>query len=136
MQGAITPTRLLNLPLALWRDSAGQVHAWEDRCPHRGTPFSLGSVEGDSVRCAYHGWRFASDGRCTRIPALPALGEGALKGRATTFAVQQCHGLVWVCLPLTSGAEVSVESDRMSLAYRGYLKQQRLRYGVLRDGDD
>lgn len=98
VQGAITPTRLLELPLALWRDSAGQVHAWEDRCPHRGTPFSLGAVDGDSVRCAYHGWRFASDGRCTRIPALPALGEGALKGRATTFAVQERHGLVWVCL--------------------------------------
>ncbi|MBC7454886.1 MAG: aromatic ring-hydroxylating dioxygenase subunit alpha [Massilia sp.] len=98
VQGAITPTRLLDLPLALWRDSAGQVHAWEDRCPHRGTPFSLGAVEGDSVRCAYHGWRFGSDGRCTRIPALPALGEAVLKGRATTFAVQERHGLVWACL--------------------------------------
>ena len=36
-------------------------------------------------------------------------------------------------LPLIPGAEVSVVCDRMSLAYRAYLKQQRLRYGVLRD---
>ncbi|NYE62956.1 phenylpropionate dioxygenase-like ring-hydroxylating dioxygenase large terminal subunit [Duganella sp. 1224] len=35
-------------------------------------------------------------------------------------------------LPLTPGAEVSVACDRMSLAYRAYLKQQNLHYGVLR----
>jgi phenylpropionate dioxygenase-like ring-hydroxylating dioxygenase large terminal subunit len=33
-------------------------------------------------------------------------------------------------LPLTPGAEVSVLCDRMSLAYRSYLKQQDLQYGV------
>lgn len=35
-------------------------------------------------------------------------------------------------LPLIPGAEVSVACDRMSLAYRAYLKQQNLHYGVIR----
>ena len=35
-------------------------------------------------------------------------------------------------LPLTPGAEVSVACDRMSLAYRSYLKQLNLQYGVIR----
>ena len=35
-------------------------------------------------------------------------------------------------LPLIPGAEVSVACDRMSLAYRRYLKQLNLHYGVLR----
>jgi phenylpropionate dioxygenase-like ring-hydroxylating dioxygenase large terminal subunit len=96
--GVITPSQLLDLPLAIWRDSAGQVHVWEDRCPHRGTRLSLGAVQGDSVRCAYHGWRFGNDGRCKHIPSLPALGEAGLKARAATFAVQERHGLVWACL--------------------------------------
>lgn len=35
-------------------------------------------------------------------------------------------------LPLVPGAEVSVACDRMSLAYRRYLKQLNLHYGVIR----
>ena len=28
------------------------------RCPHRRTSLSLGWVEGDAIRCFYHGWKF------------------------------------------------------------------------------
>ncbi len=104
LAGAITATDLLDTQLALWRDSAGQLHAWEDRCPHRGTRLSMGSVQGDGVRCAYHGWSFGSEGRCRHIPALPALGEAKLKAQAATFAVQERYGLVWVCLGTPPGA--------------------------------
>jgi phenylpropionate dioxygenase-like ring-hydroxylating dioxygenase large terminal subunit len=97
-RGAIVPAQLLDLPLALWRDSAGELHLWEDRCPHRGTRFSIGAVQGDSIRCAYHGWSFDGAGKCTHIPALPALGGDKLKARATTFAVRERDGLVWACL--------------------------------------
>jgi phenylpropionate dioxygenase-like ring-hydroxylating dioxygenase large terminal subunit len=34
-------------------------------------------------------------------------------------------------LPLLPGAEVSVACDKLSLAYRSYLKRLLLRYGVL-----
>ena len=34
-------------------------------------------------------------------------------------------------LPLDPGAEMPVRSDRMSLAYRKYLREKKLRYGVL-----
>jgi 5,5'-dehydrodivanillate O-demethylase len=29
----------------------------------------LGWVEGDSIRCAYHGWKFECSGRCIEQPA-------------------------------------------------------------------
>ncbi|QXC63574.1 Rieske 2Fe-2S domain-containing protein [Aquihabitans sp. G128] len=52
----------------------GAVVAFEDRCPHRLAPLSIGSVDADlGLRCGYHGWTFAADGGCTSIPAL---GEG------------------------------------------------------------
>ena len=40
---------LLGQSLVLWREPAheaatGQVHAWADRCPHRGAKLSLGRV--------------------------------------------------------------------------------------------
>jgi phenylpropionate dioxygenase-like ring-hydroxylating dioxygenase large terminal subunit len=101
--GAIAASQLLDLPIALWRDSAGGVHVWEDRCPHRGTAFSLGTVKGDSLRCAYHGWTFGAEGRCKHIPALPALGADALKARAATYAVKERYGLIWACLGTPDG---------------------------------
>ncbi|MCU6497881.1 aromatic ring-hydroxylating dioxygenase subunit alpha [Rugamonas sp. A1-17] len=96
--GAITATDLLDTRLALWRDSGGALHAWEDRCPHRGTRLSTGALHNDTLRCAYHGWTFGTEGRCKHIPALPALGEANLKAQVATYRVQECYGLVWVCL--------------------------------------
>ena len=47
---ASTPVavRLLGENLVLWRDDAKVVHAWPDRCPHRGAQLSLGRVVADA----------------------------------------------------------------------------------------
>ena len=72
---------LLGEALVLWRDSAGTAHAFFDLCIHRGTALSLGTVEGDEIVCPYHGWRYGSDGACTRDPPArrpdPRAGQGA-----------------------------------------------------------
>jgi len=97
VHGSPQRAEVLGLELALWRDSAGAVHAWEDRCPHRGTRLSIGCVERDTVVCAYHGWTFAADGRCVRVPAQPGF-EPPASVRARSFAVDERFGLVWVCV--------------------------------------
>ncbi|MEJ0067881.1 MAG: Rieske 2Fe-2S domain-containing protein [Pseudomonadota bacterium] len=56
--------------IVLWRDAAGQVHALEDRCPHRGARLSLGWNLGDRVACWYHGIEIAGDGTVVRVPAV------------------------------------------------------------------
>ena len=63
--------KLLDQPLVLWR-SDGRIAAFYDLCIHRGAPLSLGWLDNGELVCAYHGWRYASDGSCTRIPSLPA----------------------------------------------------------------
>ena len=107
--GAITATDLLDTRIALWRDSSGVAHAWEDRCPHRGTRLSMGAIEGgpqhDTLRCAYHGWSFDNEGHCRHIPALPALAPDKLKARVGTFHARECYGMVWVCIGTPSTAE-------------------------------
>ncbi len=65
---------LLGSPYVVFRAGEGEPVAFEDRCPHRLAPLSLGEREGEGLRCAYHGWCFDSSGRCVDIPAL---GPGA-----------------------------------------------------------
>lgn len=97
-RGQMQATELLDLPLVIWRDTADGLHAWEDRCPHRGMKLSMGSLQDDHLTCPYHGWRFDPTGHCAHIPALPGLAGDQLKGRLTPFAVEERHGLIWVCL--------------------------------------
>jgi phenylpropionate dioxygenase-like ring-hydroxylating dioxygenase large terminal subunit len=89
--------RLLGEHLVLWRDPAGAVHAWPDRCPHRGARLSLGRVENGHLECAYHGWQFAPSGRCVHVPALPAFQPPATHC-VQSFEAREAHGLVWVRL--------------------------------------
>ena len=48
----------------------GGIAAFADACPHRRARLSAGQVTDGTLQCPYHGWRFASDGRCVDIPAL------------------------------------------------------------------
>jgi phenylpropionate dioxygenase-like ring-hydroxylating dioxygenase large terminal subunit len=89
--------KLLDQPLVLWRAS-GQVSAFYDLCIHRGAALSLGWIEGNQLVCGYHGWNYAGDGSCTRIPSLSPDREIPAKARAKAFRARERYGLVWVCL--------------------------------------
>jgi nitrite reductase/ring-hydroxylating ferredoxin subunit len=94
----VAQAMLLGQELALWRDDAGRVNAWENRCPHRGVRLSIGANEGAQLACRYHGWRFDSvSGACRFIPAQPELTPPATL-RARIFKVAEAQGLVWVSL--------------------------------------
>lgn len=95
--GKLVAARLLGRELVLWRDPQGLVHAWEDRCPHRGTRLSIGRVEGGEVVCAYHGWHFGTDARCKLVPALPEL-SGKVQASVKAYRAQEKYGLVWACI--------------------------------------
>jgi len=69
-RGALLALTMLGEPVLLGRDQGGSVFALRDICPHRGMPLSAGAFDGGEVECCYHGWRFATDGRCTLIPSL------------------------------------------------------------------
>lgn len=62
--------KLLGRQWVAWRDPEGEVRVFEDRCPHRMAPLSLGSCEVEGLRCGYHGWLFNAAGECVEIPAL------------------------------------------------------------------
>lgn len=95
--GSLLSVKLMQEEVLLWRGSDGQVHAWEDRCPHRGCRFSIGKVKNDKVVCPYHGWEFAGSGACTLRPAHPHQ-EVPKAIQAKPYSVEEHYGLIWVCL--------------------------------------
>jgi phenylpropionate dioxygenase-like ring-hydroxylating dioxygenase large terminal subunit len=90
------PVVLLGEEIVLVR-LGGEIRAFRDLCAHRGTPLSLGWVEGDQLRCAYHGWTYGDDGVCTAIPARHGPNIPA-RARLQPYHVTEDHGLVWVSL--------------------------------------
>ena len=69
--GHAKPIRVMSEDFTIYRGATGAPHVVADRCVHRGVKLTLGTVEGDTIRCAYHGWRYGPDGACVEQPAEP-----------------------------------------------------------------
>jgi 5,5'-dehydrodivanillate O-demethylase len=67
--GHAKPVRILGEDFTLYRDEHGVPHAVGFRCSHRGLRLSVGFVEGECIRCFYHGWMFNPKGECVERPA-------------------------------------------------------------------
>jgi vanillate O-demethylase monooxygenase subunit len=88
--------QLLDELLVIYR-AGDQIVVANDLCPHRGVPLSLGTGDGQSVICAYHGLRFGAGGRCHHVPAHPDMHIPA-KLHLRTYPVVERYGLVWTRL--------------------------------------
>lgn len=88
--------RLLDRRYVLFRDRAGAAHALVDVCAHRGASLGNGWVDGDCLRCPYHGWTYNADGRCVRIPADPEGTAIPAKARLDTLPLQERDGFIWI----------------------------------------
>ena len=84
---------LLKEPVVLYRRSDGTPVALEDRCCHRRAPLSHGRVEGDALRCGYHGFVFEPGGRCTWVPGTDRIPSSA---RVRAYPVVEKHRWIWV----------------------------------------
>ncbi len=90
---AILARTICSQPIVFYRDAGGEVAALEDRCCHRQMPLSLGWLEGDTVRCGYHGLRFDAAGKCVEIPGQENIPP---RVKVRTYPVVEKYGAVWV----------------------------------------
>src|ERR1700677_2437897 len=67
--GGAKLVRVFGEDLALYRSEAGVPHLVGGRCAHRLTYLHTGWVDGDEIRCIYHGWTYDGTGQCTLRPA-------------------------------------------------------------------
>lgn len=84
--------------VAVFRAASGSVHALRDLCVHRGAMLSKGRVEGETLVCPYHGWKYDGSGACVCIPAQAKTDKIPPRARATKYHAVEKYGLVWVCI--------------------------------------
>ena len=94
--GRALPVRILGEELTLYRGEGGKAHVIGFRCAHRKTQLSIGWVEGDCLRCFYHGWKYDGSGQCVEQPAEPK--PFAEKIRIPGYPVQEYLGLIFAYL--------------------------------------
>lgn len=94
--GQAKPVEILGEKFTAYRGDDGTSRLAEFRCAHRGTQMSLGWVEGDGLRCRYHGWRYDGTGRCVEQPNedRPFCG----KVRLRMYPAREYAGLVFAYL--------------------------------------
>lgn len=85
-------------PVILWR-TGGTLRAYLNVCPHRFsriTSNSCGTTE--TMRCSYHGWEFEGGGQTKRIPESIGFRPFEKRPCLTSFRVETCGQLVFLCL--------------------------------------
>ncbi|MBF4577453.1 MULTISPECIES: non-heme iron oxygenase ferredoxin subunit [unclassified Frondihabitans] len=76
------------IPVAVVRDSAGQLHALGDTCTHGDISLSEGFVEDDTLECWAHGSKFElTTGKPLTLPAYEPV---------PVFPVTVVDGDVWI----------------------------------------
>ncbi len=91
--GRIIGRRLAGEPIALYRGASGGVIALEDRCAHRQVPLHLGVVQGDRIKCHYHGWTYDCTGKCVDVPYL---GKERVMNGVRTYPAREVDGLIFI----------------------------------------
>jgi phenylpropionate dioxygenase-like ring-hydroxylating dioxygenase large terminal subunit len=120
--GRILGRRFAGEPIALYRGSSGRVVALEDRCAHRQVPLHLGVVQGDRIKCHYHGWSYDCTGKCVDVPYL---GKERVPNGVRTYPAREVDGLIFVFPGNPALAEARLPAG-LGLSQRRDYKTRRL----------
>jgi phenylpropionate dioxygenase-like ring-hydroxylating dioxygenase large terminal subunit/putative sterol carrier protein len=91
--GEVKTLHYFDRDIVLFRSQSGVVSALDKTCPHLGAHLGGGQVEGDCLRCPFHGWAFDVEGRCVDVPYAPKIPPRA---RVEKWPTLEQDGVVFV----------------------------------------
>jgi phenylpropionate dioxygenase-like ring-hydroxylating dioxygenase large terminal subunit len=94
--GKAMPLKVLGEELTLYRGESGKPYIIAGRCAHRRTLLYTGWVQGELLRCIYHGWQYNGTGQCVHRPAEKDAGLPPVK--VGGYAVHEYCGMVFAYL--------------------------------------
>ncbi|HXQ51596.1 MAG TPA: Rieske 2Fe-2S domain-containing protein [Stellaceae bacterium] len=91
--GAAKRVKVLGEDLTLYRGDSGRPYLVGGRCAHRLTLLHSGWVQGEDLRCIYHGWVYDGTGQCVERPAESD--DGTPKVRIAGYPLHEYAGLIF-----------------------------------------
>lgn len=95
--GDAQPISFMGIPLLLIRDRSGAVRVFENTCRHRGMILvsEPRKIEG-AIRCPYHSWCYATDGRLVSTPHVGGPGQNRHDGiDRDTLGLREVRSHIW-----------------------------------------
>jgi phenylpropionate dioxygenase-like ring-hydroxylating dioxygenase large terminal subunit len=90
--------KILSERLIAFRNEDGEFGLVDEFCAHRGASLWFGKVEDCGIRCAYHGWKYATDGQCLEVPSEPDNSNFATKVKLTSYPLVRIGDVLWTYL--------------------------------------
>ena len=87
--------KLLSERLLAVRDSEGRYGLIDEFCAHRGVSLWFGRNEEGGLRCPYHGWKYAVDGKCLEVPSEPEESGFCNKIKLKNYPLVEKGGILW-----------------------------------------
>jgi phenylpropionate dioxygenase-like ring-hydroxylating dioxygenase large terminal subunit len=106
--GKLYPITILDEPVIVYRTANHTPVALQDRCCHRLAPLSMGRLEGENLRCMYHGLKFAPSGRCIEIP-----GEAKIppQVKVRSYPIRDEYSIAWIWMGDAASADTELIPD-------------------------
>lgn len=118
----IKAVKILGESLVVFRMPANEGEAQPryglvaEQCQHRLASLAYGRVDAEGIRCPYHGWKYAPNGRCIEQPAEPKGSTYKDEIEHAGYPVQKLGGLLYAYMgpapaPLLPRWDVLVRED-------------------------
>lgn len=121
--------QLLGDPVVFFRTTDGTPVALADRCPHRGLPLSNGVIDGDALRCGYHGMLFGATGACQHVPSQ-AVAPANMAVQSYPLVEKSVWIWIWMGDPALADATIIPDHAEMGLEGDGYEVTEMFRMDI------
>jgi nitrite reductase/ring-hydroxylating ferredoxin subunit len=90
--GTVISRRYFDRDLAIYRTQSGVVAVVDAFCPHMGAHLGrVGSIEGETIRCGFHGFEYDATGRCVKTAYG---GPPPARARLKPWEVREQNGVI------------------------------------------
>jgi phenylpropionate dioxygenase-like ring-hydroxylating dioxygenase large terminal subunit len=138
--GAKESMQVFGEETVLYRTHSGDARLVKAACPHLGAHLGFGWIEGDDIKCPFHGWKFDPDGVNVEIPFC---GKTRPNVRLDHWPIQEKDGFIlvwhdglgrdplwdWIALPEFEDRENYYEPERLNTGVHKFIPQQMFENG-------
>lgn len=112
---------VLGRDLVFFRTEGGTPAAFDDRCVHRSYPLSRGTLDGDTLVCGYHGFRYNAEGNVVEVPSQKSCPKGL---GVHAYPLCEKGPLVWVWMGDPAEADEGKIPDQSWLTSSDWVTNQ------------